>query len=129
MLRVFSFSVTTLAFRAIEYIFAMSRLSKQKVYTALRTVLDPELDVNVVDMGLIYDVVVGKMDEHPDVYIKMTLTTPGCPLGGVIIEQMREALSVYPELETRRDVRVEVVFDPPWVPDMMSGEARATLGL
>lgn len=107
----------------------MSRLSKQKVYTALRTVLDPELDVNVVDMGLIYDVVVGKMDEHPDVYIKMTLTTPGCPLGGVIIEQMREALSVYPELETRRDVRVEVVFDPPWVPDMMSGEARATLGL
>ncbi len=84
-------------------------------------VMDPELGVNIVDLGLVYDVEVGE----GRISIDMTLTTPGCPLAGTLAAQaeqvLREAFEGY-------EVEVNLVFDPPWTPDRMSEEARRMLG-
>ncbi len=84
-------------------------------------VMDPELGVNIVDLGLVYNV---EIDEGR-ISIDMTLTTPGCPLAGTLAAQaeqvLREAFAGY-------EVEVNLVFDPPWSPDRMSEEARRMLG-
>ena len=95
-------------------------LTEEDVFRALSTVNDPELPVSIVDLGLIYDVRVS----GGDVGIKMTLTTPGCSMGGMISGQAEEALKAI----GARNVIVQVVWDPPWNPDMMSPEAKAKLG-
>jgi metal-sulfur cluster biosynthetic enzyme len=99
-----------------------------EIYRQLKTVLDPELRINVVDLGLIYKVEVIKRENSPRIKILMTLTTPGCPLGTVIITMIRDSLAALPGINPERDVNVEIVFDPPWVQDMMSEEAKAELG-
>lgn len=96
----------------------------QEVRERLKTVKDPELGVSIVDLGLIYDI---KLD-LPTIKIVMTLTSPGCPLGGAIIMMMRDALAHIPGVNPEKDVVVEIVFDPPWVADMMSEEAKCELG-
>lgn len=99
-------------------------LTVEKVMEALKACYDPEIPVNIVDLGLVYDVQI-----RPDktVYIKMTLTAPGCPIGFFIQEQVKEAVkAVDPSV---KDVEVEIVFEPLWTPDRMSEEARAQLGL
>lgn len=98
----------------------------------LATVIDPELNVDIVSLGLIYDVSVSTSQTpagpRPYVHVLMTLTTPGCPLSAVFDTMIREALRPLPEIDVDQDLHLELTFDPPWVPDMMSAEAKASLG-
>ena len=89
---------------------------------ALKEVYDPELHFNIVDLGLVYEVDV----KDGDIKVLMTLTTPACPIGPMITEQIQEMLGIMPGV---KDVDVEFTFDPPWGPDMMSDEAKSDLGL
>jgi len=100
---------------------------QDRVWSLLRTIFDPEIPVNIVELGLVYDCAVGEDEEDGkrDVRIKMTLTAPACGMGPVLVEDVRR------KLETMGDVRhadIELVFDPPWNPDMMSEAARLQLG-
>lgn len=97
-------------------------LRPELVRRMLRTVIDPELGVNIVDLGLLYDIVV---DDGGNVAIAMTLTTPGCPLGGFLDDQIRICLTALPQV---REVRVELVWEPPWEPQAMSDVAKEQLG-
>lgn len=107
------------------------QLSEETIFDALRTVIDPELGIDIVSLGLIYDVAVypvqtdAGVEQH--VHITMTLTTPGCPLAGVFDGMLRDSLQTIADLDTKRHVQIELTFDPPWVPDMMSEEARAEI--
>jgi metal-sulfur cluster biosynthetic enzyme len=88
----------------------------------LKECYDPEIPVNIVDLGLIYGVEVN----GSKVRVKMTLTAPGCPMSGFIAEDVKEKVSV---LKGVKKVDVDVVFDPPWTPEMMSKTAKKQLGL
>lgn len=96
-------------------------LTEEIVYEALKTVNDPELPVSIVDLGLIYDTQIS----GSNVGIKMTLTTPGCSMGAHIAGQAEQAL----KNAGADNVIIEVVWDPPWNPDMMSEEAKNKLGM
>lgn len=102
--------------------------TEQDVYTRLKDVMDPELHVNIVDLGLIYRVTVVEREGVKKVHVLMTLTTPGCPLAGTIQRMIKDALYGLPQLNVDRDVDVEITFDPPWTMDAMSEEVRAELG-
>lgn len=93
------------------------------VREALKQVYDPELGLNIVDLGLVYDV---QVDERGDVDIQYSLTTMGCPIGPMIEDQMRAFLAPLPGLG---EVRPEFVIRPAWTPEMMSDEAKAALGI
>ncbi len=97
-------------------------VSEEEVWNALRDVVDPEIGANLVDLGLIYEV---RVDNGKDVYVKMTLTVPGCPLMNVIPAQVEERLK---QLEGVGKVTVQLTFDPPWSPDRMSEELRKLYG-
>jgi len=99
-----------------------AKVTKEKVLEALKTVYDPEIPFNIVDLGLIYDVNI----EDGRVYIKMTMTFPGCPLAGHITMQVEETVR---RIEGVEDVHVELVWDPPWTPDRISPQLREELGL
>lgn len=88
----------------------------------LKKVMDPELDVSLVDLGLIYET---SLSKEGIAHIKMTLTTMGCPLFPVIEKDIENHLM---EIEEVNDVKIELTFDPPWNPSMMTDEAKATLG-
>lgn len=94
---------------------------KERVLEALKEVLDPELGVNIVDLGLVYGVEV----EGDTVHITYTLTTMGCPIGPLIEAQMRQVIAGIPGVN---HVNAELVLRPPWTPEMMSEEAKAALG-
>ena len=94
-----------------------------RVLDALKTVRDPEIPVNLVDLGLIYELIVNK---DGIVYVEMTLTTPACPVAGALPGQVRDAIA---EVEGVNDVRVKLVWSPPWDKDRMSEEAKLELGL
>jgi FeS assembly SUF system protein len=96
---------------------------REQVLDALKTVRDPEIPVNLVDLGLIYELIVNK---DGVVYVEMTLTTPACPVAGALPGQVRDAISAVPGVQ---DVRVKLVWTPPWDKDRMSEEARLELGL
>lgn len=104
-------------------------ITKKKVYEQLKTVLDPELHINIVELGLIYEVRVTR-DLQGDVFVKilMTLTTPGCPLAPVIHTMIKDALYPFTDLDLNKNLDIEVTFDPPWTTEMMTPEARAELG-
>lgn len=95
---------------------------EEKVRKALKGVVDPELNVNIVDLGLVYDV----REERGEVEVEMTLTSPGCPLASIIDKRIREVVKKIPGVKT---VTVELIWDPPWTSSMMSDDARAELGL
>jgi metal-sulfur cluster biosynthetic enzyme len=97
-------------------------LTEDDVYNALQNVYDPEIPVSIVDLGLIYDV---KISSGNNVSIKMSLTTPGCGMGAMIAQQAEAAVR---EIGAN-NVLVEVVWDPPWNPDMMSEDAKIKLGI
>jgi metal-sulfur cluster biosynthetic enzyme len=97
-------------------------VTERVITEALREVYDPELHCNIVDLGLVYDV----ETKNGDVHILMTLTTPACPIGPMIVAQIQESVSIVPGVS---DVDVEITFDPMWSPDLMSDEAKADLGL
>ncbi len=97
-------------------------LTPELVAVLLHEVIDPELGVNIVDLGLVYDLTV---TDDRRVRIAMTLTTPGCPLAGFLEEEIRGRLRQLPQV---RDVSVRLVWEPPWDPERMSDAARAQLG-
>jgi metal-sulfur cluster biosynthetic enzyme len=94
---------------------------RELVLEQLRTVIDPELGVNVVDLGLIYDLQIN----DGNIYILMTLTTPGCPLHDSIVGGVKRALE---HIDGIRDVQVQITWNPPWTPERMSEEALRQLG-
>ncbi|MEC9381858.1 MAG: iron-sulfur cluster assembly protein [Thermodesulfobacteriota bacterium] len=94
---------------------------EEKVIDALKNVMDPELPVSIVDLGLIYNVDV--VDNN--IKIQMTLTTPGCSMGSMISSQVENTLYAL----GAKNVIVEVIWDPPWNPNMMSEEAKIKLGM
>ena len=96
-------------------------VTKEEVLKVLSEIYDPEIPVSIVDLGLIYDI---KIDDG-NVYIKMTLTAPGCPMHALVKEWVKEAVS---QIKGVKKVDVEFVWDPPWTPDRMSPKAKALLG-
>ncbi|MDE2842598.1 MAG: iron-sulfur cluster assembly protein [Chloroflexota bacterium] len=98
-------------------------VSSEEVYQALKTVYDPEIPVNVVDLGLIYDV---QVTDENNVFVQMTLTFPGCGMGPHIAQQAEWAIQ---DLDGVEEVEIELTFDPPWSPEMISEEARMMLGI
>ncbi len=95
---------------------------QEMIYDALKKVTDPEVGINIVDMGLIYGLEVE--DSKVDVY--MTLTSPGCPAGPQILSQVDTAVR---DLDDVEEVHVNVIWSPPWNPDMLSDEAKDELGI
>ena len=102
---------------------AEATLTKESVVDALKTVYDPEIPVNIVDLGLVYDV---QVNDTGGIYVQMTLTFPGCGMGPFIAQQAEWAIQ---DLEGAGEVEIEMVFDPPWSPDLISEEAKAQLGI
>ena len=98
-------------------------LTKEDVIAVLKNVLDPDIQMNIVDLGLVYDVNVG---ENNSVHIQMTLTTPACPYGPELVENVKTMLLL---LKGVKHVKVDLVFSPPWSQERMSEEARLELGL
>ena len=97
-------------------------LERDDVIEALRDVYDPEIPVNIVDLGLVYDVDINSTN----IDVKMTLTVAGCGMGPYIAQQAEWRLA---EIEGVEDINVELVFEPPWTPDMITEEGKRLLGL
>jgi FeS assembly SUF system protein len=95
---------------------------KALIEEQLRTVFDPEIPVNIMELGLVYEI---KIKENNRIGIDMTLTAPGCPVAGDIIREVDEKVR---NIEGVSDVDVHLTFDPPWTRDMMSEEAKLELG-
>ena len=102
---------------------AESDALKEKVVEAIKTCFDPEIPVNIYELGLIYDINVAPSTE---VSVKMTLTSPACPSAMSLPGEVEDKIRV---MAKPKDVKVEVVWDPPWNPDMMSEAARLQLGM
>jgi probable FeS assembly SUF system protein SufT len=101
--------------------------SEEAVWEALKTCFDPEIPVNIVDLGLVYDLAVEKTPAGKNtVEVKMTLTAPGCGMGPVIAEDARQKIAAMPTVES---ARVHIVWDPQWTPQMISATGRKVLGL
>ena len=96
-------------------------ITSDQVQSALENVIDPELGINVVDLGLIYNIKI----EEKKISVDMTLTAPGCPLAGMLAGSVEQELrQAFEEM----DVEVSLVWDPPWTPDLLSSEAKRQLG-
>lgn len=96
-------------------------LSREQIDEVLKKCYDPEIPVNILDLGLVYDVIWA--DEK--VNVKMTLTAPGCGMGPMIAEDVKTKLLSLPGI---KEAKVELVFDPPWTPERMSEDAKRSLG-
>lgn len=94
-----------------------------RIIATLRTVYDPEISVNIYDLGLIYEI---QINDRSEVSVTMTLTAPGCPVAGSLPGQVESAIRA---VEGVSDARVELVWEPPWSAERMSDEAKLTLGL
>ncbi|EAD5680079.1 metal-sulfur cluster assembly factor [Listeria innocua] len=101
----------------------MDEQLKENLIGALEQVIDPELGIDIVNIGLVYDV---ELDEDGLCTVSMTLTTMGCPLAGILTEQVQMALSDIPEV---KDTNVNLVWNPPWTKDRMSRYAKIALGI
>ncbi|MDX5326954.1 MAG: SUF system Fe-S cluster assembly protein [Bacteroidota bacterium] len=100
----------------------MQRLGED-VVDVLRAIYDPEIPVDIYELGLVYDV---QVSDEGDVKVLMTLTSPNCPVAESLPEEVREKVR---SLDEVREVEVEITFDPPWTKDMMSEEAKLELGI
>ena len=100
----------------------MEATLKDKIEETLRTVHDPEIPVNIMELGLVYEI---KINEGGKVKITMTLTAPACPIAGDIIMEVESKIRA---IEGINDVHVHLTFDPPWTRDMMTEEAKLELG-
>ena len=102
-------------------------VAEDTIREALKAVVDPELFVNIVDLGLIYEI---KVDEQPEgksnVVVEMTMTSPACPAGPQLLSQSHDAVS---RLDSIGEVDVKLVMEPPWTPDRMTEDARDQLGI
>lgn len=95
----------------------------EKIVRVLKTIYDPEIPVDIYELGLIYDVLV---NEDNEVKILMTLTTPNCPVAETLPVEVEEKIKT---IDMVKDAEVEITFDPPWSKDLMSEEAKLELGL
>ena len=95
----------------------------EKIVGVLKTIFDPEIPVDIYELGLIYDVFV---NEENDVKILMTLTSPNCPVAETLPVEVEEKVKSLDEI---KDVQVEITFDPPWTQDLISEEAKLELGM
>ncbi len=101
--------------------------SEEAVWAALKTCFDPEIPVNIVDLGLVYDLAIEKTPAGGHtVEVKMTLTAPGCGMGPVIAEDARSKIARMPTVES---AKVHIVWDPQWTPQMISDTGRKVLGI
>ena len=99
---------------------------EEQVWAQLRKCYDPEIPVNVVELGLVYDCTVEELEDGAHrVAVKMTLTAPGCGMGPVLADDVKRRVEGLPEVD---EAAIEIVFDPPWNPNMMSEAARLQLG-
>jgi metal-sulfur cluster biosynthetic enzyme len=102
-------------------------IAEDKVREALKLVIDPELFVNIVDLGLIYDIKIDEADEgKSNVAVEMTMTSPACPAGPQLLGQSKDFVG---RLEGVNEVDIRLVMDPPWTPDRMTEDARDQLGI
>ncbi|WP_147533212.1 metal-sulfur cluster assembly factor [Bacillus marasmi] len=101
----------------------MDEALKENMMGALELVIDPELGVDIVNLGLVYDI---ELDENGKATVTMTLTAMGCPLAGTIVDQVKTALADIPEV---KETEVNIVFNPPWTKDKMSRYAKIALGV
>ncbi len=100
--------------------------SEQMVWDQLKTVYDPEIPVNIVNLGLVYSCVIAPLEQGGNrVQIKMSMTAPGCGMGNVLKADVQSKLSRLPGV---KEVHIEIVFDPPWHPGLMSDAAKLQLG-
>ncbi len=97
------------------------RASKEEIIEVLRTICDPEIVINIYDLGLVYDI---RQLENGDIEVDMTLTAPTCPVAGILPRQAAQALA---ELEGVGKVTVNLVWEPAWTPDRLTDEAKAIL--
>ena len=102
----------------------MAEINKAEVMDALRECYDPEIPVNIVDLGLVYKVDLN--DETGRVDVEMTLTSMGCPMAGDVISEVEMRVM---EVENVKTCKVEMTFDPPWSPDRMTEDAKWELGM
>ncbi|MCI0504404.1 metal-sulfur cluster assembly factor [Candidatus Micrarchaeota archaeon] len=102
-------------------------VTKKEILEKMSLVTDPELGINIVDLGLVYDIDIRGKEKGglQKVFIKITFTTPACPLISDILEDITARLDEFKDL----DIEVSVVFDPPWSPDRMSERAKIKLGM
>jgi len=96
------------------------------VWDQMRTIYDPEIPINIVELGLIYECRISQLDNGRYVYVEMTLTAPGCGMGEILVEDVKDKVGLIP---TVGKVDVELVFDPPWNQGMMSEAAQLEAGL
>jgi metal-sulfur cluster biosynthetic enzyme len=101
-------------------------IAEESIYEALRQVNDPELMVNVVDLGLFYEVTVTDLEGKSKVDVKMSMTSPACPFAPRMVQEVKDVLG---NLKEVGEVEVQVTLSPPWTPDRMTEEARDELGL
>ncbi len=106
-----------------EHIAEDSAALGEKIVRVLKTIYDPEIPVDIYELGLIYDVLV---NEDSEVKILMTLTSPNCPVAETLPVEVEEKVKSINEI---KDAEVEITFDPPWTQDLMSEEAKLELGL
>lgn len=109
----------------VRYLEAMTdatKVTEEEVYEALEEVIDPELGLDFVSLGLVYDV---EIENAAEVYVTFTLTTPACPIGPQVSEQMKEFVG---DIDGVTAVYPKMIFDPPWSPEMMSEDAKFALG-
>ncbi len=97
-------------------------ISKEQVINKLKEVYDPEIPINVYDLGLIYKI---DINENDDIYILMTLTFSGCPIASYLVQKVEEELK---KIDGVKNVKVELTFDPPWTPERMSDEIKKEFG-
>ncbi len=100
-------------------------IAEENILAALRQVVDPELRVNVVDLGLIYGVGVDEADGKTNIHVLMTMTSPACPYAPELMAEVKQVLSA---LSGVGEVAVQLTLSPPWTPDRMTEEARDELG-
>ena len=98
-------------------------VTKDEIITVLKDCYDPEIPINIWDLGLVYDI---NVLEDGNVGIKMTLTAPGCMMGGMIAEEVKSKIKA---MNGVKDAKVDLVWEPPWSPDKMSEEAKAQMGI
>ena len=112
---------------AAESAVVAGELNEELIWSTLRTCFDPEIPVNIVDLGLVYDLAVDKTGAGGhNVEVKMTLTAQGCGMGPTIAEDARQKIAALPTVES---AKVHIVWDPVWTPQMISPEGRKVLGL
>jgi probable FeS assembly SUF system protein SufT len=119
--------ITIDGIKGIVTVEPMRVVTDEHVWESLKQCYDPEIPVNIVDLGLVYEVkVVEEFPDEANVYIRMTLTAPGCGMGPMIAADVKRRVQQIPGVS---NVLVELVFDPIWNPDMMSEAAKLTLNM